>query len=235
MTFSIVIPFFNEEKNINILIDEIIKNLSNHNFTYEIIAVDDCSTDETNKVLQKITHNSQLEISIIKNISNLGQSKSILNGVKASKYNAIVTLDGDGQNNPADIPKLVNKYFKLKKYSLIGGIRAKRKDSFLKRISSRIANNVRSLILNDNCSDTGCSLKIFDKNIFLSFPFFDGIHRFLPALFTGYKLKTMFINVDHRPRRFGYSKYGTIKRLIKGIIDIYRVIKIIKKYKITNV
>lgn len=231
MTFSIVIPFFNEEKNINTLIDEIIKNLSNQNFTYEIIAVDDCSTDDTNKVLQKITHNSKLEISIIKNISNLGQSKSILNGVKASKYNAIVTLDGDGQNNPADIPKLVNSYFKLKKYSLIGGIRAKRKDSFLKRISSRIANNVRSVILNDNCSDTGCSLKIFDKNIFLSFPFFDGIHRFLPALFTGYKQKTMFINVDHRPRRFGYSKYGTIKRLIKGIIDIYRVIKIIKNIK----
>ena len=231
MTFSIVIPFYNEEKNIVSLIDEIKNNLSNHNFTYEIIAVDDCSTDDTYKILQGISNKLNLNITIIKNFSNLGQSKSIHTGIKASKYNVIVTLDGDGQNNPADIPVLVKEYFKFKNYSLIGGIRVKRKDSFLKRISSKIANKVRSAILNDNCSDTGCSLKIFDKNIFLSFPFFDGMHRFLPALFSGYKKETKFINVDHRKRRFGHSNYGTIKRLIKGIIDIYRVIKIIKNIK----
>ena len=101
-------------------------------------------------------------------------------------------------------------------------------DSFIKVISSKIANGIRSKILNDNCRDTGCSLKVFDKQIFLSFPFFDGMHRFLPALFKGYGYKTMFIDVNHRKRKFGVSKYGTMNRLFKGIRDIIKVRKILK-------
>ena len=123
-------------------------------------------------------------------------------------------------------PDLSNKYtkiFLISKYISPG--------TFIKIISSRIANYIRKIVLKDNCNDTGCSLKIFDKNIFLKFPFFDGIHRFLPALFSGYGKKTFFINVDHRPRLHGYSKYGTYGRLFRGIRDLFKVAKIIKKFK----
>ena len=112
---------------------------------------------------------------------------------------------------------------------MVGGIRKKRQDSFIKILSSKIANYIRSKILNDNCKDTGCSLKVFSKNIFLEFPYFDGIHRFLPALFKGYGHKTDFINVNHRVRKYGKSKYGTIDRLFRGIRDIIKVKNIINK------
>ena len=139
-------------------------------------------------------------------------------------------MDSDGQNNPIDIPNLLNNFFAENNVSLISGIRYKRKDNFIKIASSKIANKVRSYILNDNCSDTGCSLKVFDKNKFLEFPFFDGIHRFLPALFNGYGYKVLFINVEHRARMSGKSKYGTIDRLFKGIFDLIKVNNIIKNY-----
>ena len=125
---------------------------------------------------------------------------------------------------------MLDLYFSNKKYSLVGGIRRNRKDNLLKLISSKIANQIRSLILKDDCVDTGCSLKVFDKNTFLTFPFFDGLHRFLPALFKGFGKSTLFVDVDHRPRISGVSKYRTIDRLYKGIIDIIRVKKIIKNY-----
>ena len=130
----------------------------------------------------------------------------------------------DGKLSHNSIPK----YLSNKETKLVGGIRIKRKDNLIKKISSKIANNVRSKILKDNCQDTGCSLKVFDKEIFILFPYFDWIHRFLPALFTGYGYKTLFINVNHRKRKFGISKYGTMNRLFKGIRDIIRVKKIIR-------
>ena len=114
---------------------------------------------------------------------------------------------------------------------LVGGIRLKRKDNLIKKISSKIANSVRSKFLNDGCVDTGCSLKVFDKNIFLNFEFFDGIHRFIPALFSGFGYKTFFINVDHRKRKYGRSKYGTLSRLINGLRDMIKVKKMINKNK----
>ena len=114
---------------------------------------------------------------------------------------------------------------------MIGGIRRNRKDSLVKIISSRIANKVRMLILNDDCIDTGCSLKIFKKDLFLKLPFFDGIHRFLPALFKAYGANIHFIDVDHRFRKYGQSKYGTFGRLFRGIRDIFKVLLIIKRYR----
>ena len=111
---------------------------------------------------------------------------------------------------------------------MVAGIRLKRKDSFIKIISSKIANKIRSSILKDNCPDTGCSLKIFNKNIFLQFEFFDGIHRFLPALFIGYNHKVAYVKVNHRPRLNGVSNYGTLSRLFWGIRDIIRVSRMIK-------
>ena len=222
--FSIVIPLFNEDKNIKNLIDEISMSLSEHEF-YEIILINDCSSDQTLDIVKNIKNK---KIIIINNPSNLGQSYSIYKGIKESSYKIIVTLDGDGQNDPMDIPKLMDFYLSQKQVELVSGIRARRQDNLIKIVSSKIANFIRSKILNDNCKDTGCSLKVFNRDIFLSFPYFDGMHRFLPALFIGYGHKVEFINVNHRKRKFGVSKYGTTNRLFKGVRDMIKVKKIIK-------
>ena len=222
--FSIVIPVYNESENILNLLDEIYVNLKKFN-DYEIILVNDCSTDNTLEVIKKI---SDQKIKLVNNIKNYGQSYSIHRGIKLSFYNIIITIDGDGQNDPADIPKLLEIYLSKKDIELVGGLRLKRRDTIIKIISSKIANNIRSFILNDDCKDTGCSLKIFNRKIFLDFPYFDVIHRFLPALFKGYGYKTLFISVSHRKRKYGFSKYGTIKRLFKGLRDMIKVKKILK-------
>ena len=225
--FSIIIPLYNEDQNIGFLIKEIYSTLYNYS-DYEVILVNDASTDQTLEVIQKLNNK---KIKIINNNINSGQSFSIYKGIKEAYHNTIVTLDGDGQNDPKDIPQLLEFYLKNYEIELVGGIRYKRKDNIIKLISSKIANFVRSRLLKDNCSDTGCSLKVFNKKIFLSFPFFDGIHRFLPALFSGYGYKTYFINVNHRKRKYGISKYGTMKRLLKGIKDLIKVNNILKNIK----
>ena len=222
--FSIVIPLFNEEKNIINLFKEILHNLKKYK-NYEIILVDDLSTDNTIKIIEEFSYTN---LKIIKNTKNNGQSYSIHKGVENASNDIIITLDGDGQNDPHDIPKLLNIYLNNQKIKLVAGIRNKRKDNIIKIISSKVANGIRSRILNDDCSDTGCSLKVFDKKIFLNFPYFNGIHRFLPALFKGYGYQTKFVNVNHRKRKFGISKYGTIKRLLVGVRDMYKVLKILK-------
>lgn len=224
--FSIVVPLFNESKNIIPLLKEIESSLKDYD-NYEIVLINDSSTDNTANVIKDIKNES---IKIINNIDNKGQSYSIHKGIEFSLNEIIITLDGDGQNDPRDIPKLLDLYFRNDKIKLVGGIRKKRQDSFIKIFSSKIANYIRSKILNDNCKDTGCSLKVFSKNIFLEFPYFDGMHRFLPALFSGYSYQTTFIEVNHRKRKFGVSKYGTFNRLFKGIKDIIRVKRIINNY-----
>jgi dolichol-phosphate mannosyltransferase len=229
--FSVVVPLFNEALNIKILVEEIFESLKTFKKKFELILVNDCSTDSTFKELQNLKKKYIDYILVINNKKNIGQSFSLVKGIIKANNKIIVTIDGDCQNNPKDIPVLLNKYFLDKEISLVGGIREKRKDSFLKITSSRIANNVRNLILKDNCTDTGCSLKVFDKDTFMSFPTFNGMHRFLPALFSGYGKKTFFINVDHRARIHGYSKYGTFGRLFRGVRDIFKVVKIIKKFK----
>ena len=231
--FSIIIPIYNEEDNILNLYNEINKSFFDNQINfYEIIFVDDCSIDNSNKIIKNLLDND-LKIKLIRNDLNCGQSYSITKGIQNSSNNTIVTIDGDGQNNPFDILKLL-KFYSDSQYKLIGGLRNKRKDPLIKIISSKLANKVRSFILKDNCTDTGCGLKIFDKEIYMSFEYFNGIHRFLPALFLGNGHKTFFIEVDHRERKHGVSKYGTLKRLFSGILNILRVKRIlsrVKKYK----
>tara|TARA_B100001964_G_C14205332_1_gene587815 strand:+ start:84 stop:773 length:690 start_codon:yes stop_codon:yes gene_type:complete len=223
--FSVVIPIFNEEQNISNLLFEIKNSLSGFK-DYEIIYVNDSSKDKSLIILEEIVKKNN-NIRILNNEKNKGQSYSIFQGVKEASFDIIVTIDGDGQNNPIDISNLVKLFLSDKKISLVGGIRTKRKDSLVKIFSSKIANYIRAKILNDECSDTGCSLKVFDKRVFLDFPYFNGMHRFLPALFKGYGYNTMFIEVDHRHRKHGNSKYGTFDRLYKGIFDMIRVKKIL--------
>ena len=227
--FSIIIPVYNEEESIKELIDEIFNNISIQKFNYEIIIIDDCSIDNTKLILDQLSTNS--EVKSILNKKNMGQSFSIRKGVELSNSETIITLDGDGQNNPSDIIRLYNLYKNNKDLKLLGGIRLNRQDSRNKILSSKIANYIRRSILNDDCEDTGCSLKVFDRKIFLQFPFFTGLHRFLPALFKAYGYKTHFENVDHRRRKKGRSKYGVYNRLFRGIIDIFKVLKIIRAIK----
>ncbi len=232
--FSIIIPVLNEAENIREILSEIEKFFiaPNHikNNDYEIIIVDDGSSDNIVDILNN--YKTNLNYKIIFHSINLGQSASILTGIKNSNYDIIITLDGDGQNNPKDIFKLLLAYNEIDNISLVGGIRTKRKDNFIKRKTSTIANMVRSYILEDNCIDSGCGLKIFSKIVFLELPYFNGIHRFLPALFQGFGYRTLFLEVDHRYRIKGFSKYGTFKRLIKGISDLIRVRKIIYQKKL---
>lgn len=227
MNFSILIPCFNEKDNIPNLLSEIKDSLIN--FNYEILIIDDFSTDNSVEIINNFKSIKNLHI--IENKKNRGQSFCIYEGVKAAKYKTMVTIDCDGQNNPKDIPKLLKIYFENINVDLVAGIRKNRKDSFIKVISSKFANYLRNLIFKDQCSDTGCSLKVFNKEVFLKFPFFDGIHRFIPALFRGIDKKAIYIDVDHRKRKYGHSKYGTINRALKGINDIFKVIKIIKKIR----
>ena len=225
--FSIVIPAYNEEDNIPLLLDQIFNSLKETQYNYEVIIVDDNSTDNTyTAFLQNLNIKNK---KIIRNNKNYGQSKSILFGIQKASHENIVTLDADLQNDPLDIIKLAKCYFNSNEYKMVAGIRTIRRDSYLKILSSKIANKVRAFILKDNCPDTGCSLKIFKKKIFLNFKFFDGIHRFLPALFIGNNFKIKYIDVNHRHRINGISKYGTVSRMIWGIRDIFKVKMMISK------
>lgn len=225
-SFSIVIPVYNESKNIVTLINEI-ESAINYTDQYEIIIVNDCSTDNTHDILKQYKNNKKFKI--LDNKINKGQSSSIFRGIQKSLYDTIVTIDGDCQNDSNDIKNLYDVFFTSDNIKLVSGIRKNRKDSVLKIYSSKIANYFRDLILRDGCKDTGCSLKIFDKKIFLEFPFFNGIHRFLPSLYVGFGYKVIYINVHHRKRLHGKSKYGTFKRLINGVRDILHVRRVIKK------
>jgi len=229
MKTSLVIPIYNEELNIKILFNEIL-DTGIYSLVDEIIYVDDYSSDNSFDILKKIEKKYN-KVTILRHEVKRGQSMAIWTAANFTNNEVIVTIDGDGQNNPKDIKKLLEMYISDNEIFLVGGIRKKRKDSFIKIISSIIANKFRILILSDDCIDTGCSLKVFNKSVFLSFPFFSGIHRFLPALFKGYGKKTFFINVDHRHRIYGQTKYGTIGRLIAGIKDLIKVVKIIRKFK----
>lgn len=224
---SIVIPVYNEQENIENLINEIM-NISVIDFISEIIIVNDHSSDNSINIILKLQSIFN-KIKLINHEHNCGQSKSIHTGISHATTNTIITLDGDLQNNPSDIPELMKIYFSDINIKLVSGIRIKRKDSLSKILSSKIANYIRNFILDDDCVDTGCGLKLFDRNLFLKLPFFNGIHRFLPALFKYSGSKNVFIEVDHRKRVFGKSNYGNLYRGINGLIDLIKVKKIINK------
>jgi len=231
MELSIVIPVYNEERSIELLIDEITNSVQD--IKYEIVVVDDSSTDKTLSVLKKIKSRNK-RLRIISHEENYGQSFAVRSGVKNSRSSWIATLDGDGQNDPADIPKL---YLALIEQSiqniniLIAGHRVKRKDSWFKRISSKYANKIRSNFLRDEVPDTGCGLKLFSREFFLDLPFFNHMHRYIPALYIARGGRVVSLEVNHRPREKGYSKYGFNNRFWVGISDLFGVRWIQKRSK----
>ena len=221
---SIIIPVYNEQDNIINLIEEIRTTLKNK-INYEIIVVNDGSDDNTLKVLKAI----RKSIIVINHKNNYGQSIGLRTGIMHAKNEYIITLDGDGQNDPIDIFKLI-KYFDEKiDFMMVVGNRVNRIDTRARRIASRVAFQIRKLLLNDNTPDTGCALKLFRKKDFLQLPFFNHIHRFLPFLFNTFKGKIVSIPVNHRPRGSGISKYSNFQRFLVGINDLYGVIWIRKR------
>lgn len=219
---SIVIPACNEADNIGTLISEI-KQLKLAQ-TYEIIIVDDASSDDTYAKALKMKADVP-ELKIIQHASRYGQSAAIATGIAHAGGELIVTMDGDGQNNPADIPTLVSALLNSKntRLRMVAGFRKKRDDSSWRIISSKIANAVRSFFLRDQTPDTGCGLKVFYRSAFINLPFFDHMHRFLPALIQMQGGDVISIEVTHRARIHGTSNYGTLNRLWVGIIDILGV------------
>ena len=223
MDLSVVIPVCNEEESIGILIEEITQALV-QKYQHEIIVVDDGSTDKTLEVLSKIKKDLPT-LRVIKHLQNSGQSTAVRTGVQYANSNWIATLDGDGQNDPADIPNLYNELVSqnLDPWLVVAGYRKKRKDTWLKRISSKYANGIRDKLLRDGTPDTSCGLKIFARDSFLALPYFDHMHRYIPALFQRQGGRVVSIEVNHRHRMQGTSKYGFHNRLWVGIVDILGV------------
>jgi len=234
---SIVIPVYNEADNINALIEEIVTAMGQAK-AYEIIYVDDGSNDDTPAVLkQALQHVKTLRV--IHHRQSCGQSAAIYTGVKAASYPYIATLDGDGQNDPADIPRLYEVLMQQRKISsnlwMVAGWRNKRHDSAWRLFSSKVANAVRSRLLGDDTPDTGCGLKVFLRDEFLGLPYFDHMHRFLPALILRAGGRVISEPVNHRARTHGYSKYGTLDRLWVGVVDILGVIWLQKRAKLPEI
>lgn len=225
---SIVVPVRNEAENIAPLIDEIRAALDGSE--YEVIYVDDGSTDTTLQVLREYARDFD-RLRIVRHKASCGQSTAVLSGVKAARHAWIATLDGDGQNDPADIPSLLKAQAEAPEVKLFCGYRHNRRDTWIKRMSSRIANGVRSRMLRDATPDTGCGLKLFNREIFLSLPYFDHMHRFLPALFQRSGSRIVSVKVNHRPRVRGKSNYGLHNRLWVGIVDIFGVMWLIRRSK----
>ncbi len=229
---SVVVPVYNEEENVAKLVDEIAMAFSGAvsgsvsgslaGTKYEMIFVNDASTDNTLSVLTELKK-TYPELRAISHRKNAGQSRAVRSGVLAAKSKYIATLDGDGQNDPADIPALFKQITRAdapEGLALVGGRRAKRQDSWAKKLGSRFGNGVRKKLLNDKADDTGCGLKVFTREGFLRLPYFDHVHRYIPALMLreGYKIE--FCDVNHRHREFGVSKYTNFGRLMVSIADL---------------
>jgi len=219
---SIVIPVFNEEESISPLIDEVCDRLEGK-LEYEIIVVNDGSDDGTAEVLRSCRQQHD-PVRVLQHRHRCGQSAAISSGVRAAVAALVATLDGDGQNDPVDILRLYRAMLDAPgNVLLVIGNRVQRRDNWLKRISARLANAVRAAVLQDNTPDTGCGLKVFSRETFVSLPQFDHMHRFLPALVQRQGGGVLSIEVNHRSRQHGVSKYGVHNRLWVGIVDMFGV------------
>ncbi len=221
---SVVVPVKNEQDNVEPLVREIAAALAGA-ATFEIVYVNDGSTDATQARLDALKAEFPM-LRVIRHRASCGQSRAVTTGVTAARFEWIATLDGDGQNDPADIPALLDTLAdpaQPANLELLAGWRSKRNDTFVRRLSSKIANGVRSRMLKDNTPDTGCGLKLFARETFLALPNFDHMHRFLPALVLRNGGAVVSVPVHHRARERGSSKYGIHNRLWVGIVDLFGV------------
>lgn len=228
---TVVVPVHNEEGNVDPLLEKIVEALDL--FEFEIVCVDDGSTDATPQRLAAAM-SVYPQLRVLRQTRNCGQSTALHTGVRAARASRIATLDGDGQNDPADIPRLLEILESsggTQRPQLVVGHRRCRRDSLVARLSSRIANAVRSRLLHDATPDTGCGLKVFSRDAFMALPYFDHMHRFLPALFVRAGGKVLTVDVNHYARLSGRSHYGINNRLWTGIIDLFGVMWLARRMR----
>jgi dolichol-phosphate mannosyltransferase len=233
---SVVVPVHNEAPNIPPLIDKISAALAD--IEHEIVYVDDGSSDDTPQVLARIAANLPALVRV-RHRQSCGQSAAVITGVKVARGAFIATLDGDGQNDPSDIPAMLDAAMTAeatgKTPVLIAGHRVSRIDSDAKRYGSKIANAVRGRLLKDGTPDTGCGLKLFRRQAFLELPHFDHIHRFLPALFIRAGGHVVSVPVKHHARAHGTSHYGTWDRLKVGLVDLFGVAWLQRRWNVPQI
>jgi glycosyltransferase involved in cell wall biosynthesis len=216
---SVVFPVFNEEENVPVLLEEIAQALRDAGWAYEIVAVDDGSKDRSLEVL-RASRSRYPNLRVLAMEKNSGQTAALDAGWRAARGTYVVSLDADLQNDPADLPRVLGA---LDGADVVSGVRAVRNDRWVRRISSRIANAVRRRVLKDPVTDIGCSFKAYRRDALEGLPMFVGAHRFLPALCVFRGAKLVEVQLAHRPRRHGHSKYGIGNRLWRGITDLVGV------------
>lgn len=233
-TLSVVVPVHNERDTIEPLVNEIVTVLRNR-IDFEIVYVDDASCDDSLARLIALKLHVP-ELRVLRHVSQSGQSTAVRTGVKAARGTWIATLDGDGQNDPTDIPKLLAaRDTGGQEVKLYAGWRVNRQDSGSKRWASKFANAIRRRLLHDDTPDTGCGIKLFERAAFLDLPYFDHMHRYLPALMQRAGWKTVSVPVNHRARGAGVSKYNNFNRALVGIADLRGVAWLIRRAKRTAV
>jgi glycosyltransferase involved in cell wall biosynthesis len=218
---SLVIPVYNEEENLPILFEEIQKSLDASGRSWEAVFIDDGSRDGSLAVLRKLFQTDP-RARYAAFAGNRGQSAAFKAGFAEARGEIIVTLDADLQNDPADIPRMVEAY-EAQGADMVAGRRAKRQDTLAKRVGSRVGNAVRNMFTHDGISDTGCSLKVMRAEMAKALPMFTGMHRFLPALMLMEGAKIIEMDVNHRPRAYGESNYNNWKRGVQGLYDCIAV------------
>ena len=211
---SVVVPVYNEEENMSILQSELHAALAGRD--YELVFVDDGSADHT---VERIT--PAANVRILRFEKNAGQSAAMYAGLNAARGDTVVLIDGDLQNDPADIPRLLDEI--ARGADLVCGYRAQRRDTVVRRLTSRVANFVRSRFTRDYVRDTGCTLKAMRRECTAALVPFKGMHRFIPALVRGAGFRLVEVPVNHRPRRFGQSKYGLGNRAVRATVDMFGV------------
>jgi dolichol-phosphate mannosyltransferase len=215
---SVVVPVFDEEPNLEPLVAEIVVALSGLDF--ELLLVDDGSRDDSAATLARLVA-AEPRLRVLRHDGNYGQSAALYTGFAAARAPVVATLDGDLQNDPADVPRLLALLDQG--WDVVSGVRRRRQDSWVRRVSSRLANGVRRRVLADGITDVGCSLKVYRGDVLRRLPPFRGLHRFLPALCRLEGARVTELPVTHRPRRHGESKYGIGNRLWRGIADLLGV------------
>lgn len=218
---SVVFPVYNEEENLPLLVAEINAALQPLNRAYEIVAVDDGSTDRSVEVLESLQW-EQASLRIIRLARNSGQTAALDAAWRTAEGKYVVSLDADLQNDPADIPQMLER-LERESVDMIIGVRVRRQDTSMRKLQSRIGNGVRNWITRDQITDTGCSLKLLRRECIERVKLYTGMHRFLPTLVRIEGFKVVEMPVNHRPRRFGVSKYGAMNRAFRGLVDCLAV------------
>jgi dolichol-phosphate mannosyltransferase len=231
VALSVVVPLKDEAENVGPLAREILRAVGRDDV--ELLFVDDGSADNTVARLLELKSEIPM-LRIIRHSRNAGQSRALRSGVRAARAGIVATLDGDGQNDPADIAKVLAPFHAesdAARLGMVSGIRVRRRDSIVKRLASRLANRFRRWMLNDGATDIGCGLKAFRRDAYLSLPYFDHMHRYLAALMQREGYEVRFVEVGHRRRMHGRSKYGVWDRFIVGIHDVFGVLWLKKRFR----